>query len=459
MFGSNLLGGVVCRETHADGGVHYHAAIFGNFQKRGAMLRSFNSRSSQWGCDAGVNLPVGGNRIQFAHTNPKNVPWPFLGPKSMLEYLTVSSAKKNVDANPYWFTVCDGDTTDVEQVDQDTVEDAYKIAFPARVGLMGRAAIVEAMAEDGTPEAEVIKVIMADTTRENAHEFAMLIRLFNVTARITEPAELPQFIARAWQQLVLDWMVMPLDKKDNNKRGLWMHCPPNSGKSTLITMLKSLVGVDNVFIPAERTETYNTQSMNGYTGQAIIALDDTRGYTNDTGSTVHKASFIKFIKAIASGDDMVYTMYNKVHRYQPFARILITSNYPMPVVNEEDENIALRRRYIELKSIEVDEVARDLGLPRDLAAAGGQLVGVLAAAHPPPHFGAQMPLECVDLCTPPQSPHGGDPPLLNSGNPAPRTRRRIASVDYNEQSNSDARVLDYGSDGHEETKDSQMSDI
>lgn len=455
VFGDKLYGGVICHETHADGGHHYHAAIFGDIPKRGALLRKFNDKSSQWGCEAGVNLPVGGNHIQFSHTLAKNVPWPFLGERGMLSYLTKSTAKKTVDPAPLWFTVANGDASALEHVTQDDVIDGYRERFPAKAGLMARAAIVKEMAENGAPTAEVIETLMEDTTRENAHEFAMLIQLFNATAKIVEAVDLPIFEPRPWQKLVLDWMLMPLDPKDNNKRGLWLHCPPNSGKSTLITMLKSIAGVDAVFIPAERTETYNTQSMNGYDGQKIIALDDTRGYTNDTGGTVHKASFIKFIKAIASGDDMVYTMYNKVFKHKPFARILITSNYAMPHVNEEDENFALRRRYLELQSIDIDQVAKDLGLPRDLATRQGELVGVIAAPPviqqpvpvqaQPTHFGAQGPIEMIDLITPPVSPVT-EAPEMGSGNPAPRTRRRITQYPSDDE-------------GVEEEKDSQMSDL
>jgi len=456
IFDSKLRGGVVVREVHADGGIHFHAAVFGDIPKRGSVFSSFNTKSSGWPCASGVHLPVGGNHLQFSHGKPKNLPWPFLGENSMVEYLTKSTPKKTVDPDPLFFTVDLLDLSDIEQVDIDAMCDSYRTAYPAPVGLMGRAALVEEMAEAGVPTSEVIKAIMVDTTKDNAHEFAMLIQLFNATARISDPVELAEFEPRPWQKMVLDWMTMPLDKMDNNHRGLWMHCPPGSGKSTLITMLKSLVGVDSVFIPAERTETYNTQSMNEYAGQRIIALDDTRGYTNDTGSTIHKASFIKFIKAIASGDDMVYTMYNKVFRYQPVARILITSNYPMPVVNEEDENIALRRRYIELKSIEVDQVAKDLGLPRNLAARDGELVGVVAPVHPPPNFGAQMPLGdaledpiCIDLRTPPSSPRELNAPpvgLSDSGNPRARTRAR---VNYSELSEDEE-------EGVEECKESQM---
>lgn len=412
----------------------------GQFAKRGAVFKSFNTTSNGFTFDNGCKMPVGGNQLQFCHTVSK-ARWPF---DKMVSYLSKASPTKTIDTTPLIFKMeeIDGEWFN-QQVSAVQLNELYNSTYGKAAGLLARAAEVREMAEDGASRADVIQVILPNITKDNAYEFNILLELFKATSMISEVPVIPDWVPRPWQDLIIRWILTPADIKDTNKRGIWLCCKAGEGKSSLIDMIRTAAGYDKVFIPAKRNGTYTTMSMTGYNKEPIIAIDDSRAYTDEQGHTQHKSTIIEFIKAIASGDDMVYTMYNTRYFYKPLAKILITSNFPLPTSHMEEEQAAINRRYIDIDNTDADRIAGILRVPRVLGtnAAGTHLQGVL-----PNPENSSPAVHLAGLTTPPASPvddRAGPNDIVDlttpgSGNPRPRASRR----------------LDY-QDGVEESKDTQ----
>lgn len=418
-YTDSLVGGAIVKERHADGGIHFHAACFGTFKRKGAF-ELFNSNTATYrNSDNEPISPVGGAcKMQFSHGSGK--PWPFIGtPKpSMLDYLLEASPKKEIDENPRLFLIQEDNS--VATVDLEQLKEAYQAWNPPAQGLMGKIARVREMAEAGADRGDVIEMIASGISRDNAHEFNILMEMYRSTPIYTLERPIPAFEPHPWQKLVIDFCMKDLDEMDNNHRGMWLHSTAGSGKSTIIKILQRELGSDGIFFPTTKNGAYTDESMTGYANQRIIVLDDVRAYEDTNNIVHHKATFIKFIKQIATGDRMSYVMYGKRHDYDPYARILITSNYAMPTVMSAEENKALRRRYIEICSTNEHVIAGILGLPRELTADRGRLRATMAATAAAARAG--------EIASPATRTRAYTPP--DSGNPAPRYRVRFNEEEH-----------------------------
>lgn len=432
VHGDTLKGALIARELHADtivdgvtipGLPHYHAAIFGDFKKRGAEFTKFNRICSGYEFPSGAKLPVGNNNMQFSHPNAPNKPWPFGGGSdSMTGYLTKPKKDKVVDTHPlivYWDTDDQRITCTLDDLHME-----YNRQYPAAISLAGRAKLVRQMKEDGANKDDVIEVLINDMTKDNSYQFGPLMELFKAVPRIETVNELRKVTPRPGQALCRDAICAPLDPTNNRNRGIWLHSKPGWGKSLMYNIIAQEIGEDKIFIPAERNDSYSTMSMIGYNNEPVIFMDDTRGYTDGSGVAHHKGNFIKFIKAIATGDIMKYTMYNQVHTFRPYARVLITSNYAMPVSHEDDDNEALKQRYTEISSDDINKIAQQLKLPLDLGTntAGTALQGVMPVVAPHTASNPSTPLRLA--------PAGNQQvDITSSGNNRPRARRRLFESD------------------------------
>jgi len=405
-----LEGGIVAKEKHKDGSTHYHAALFGSFRRKTAApdfqraVQAFQSREEN------VSLAGTGCHLQFAHKGGTR--WPFHGaPKpDMVDYLTVTTDKKpSVDISPRCFVMHDLEGGGKQRVwiDVDSLRDAYNKFDPqGKAGLLGKIETVTSMAQAGASKQAVILELAGDITKENSYQYNILMDIWKATPKYIPEAPQPDFTARPWQQLIIDRMMLPIDIKDNNHRGIWLCTPAGGGKSTLLRMLESIAGLDNVFTPTIKNNCYGAESMNGYEQQPIIIIDDVRAYTDSNQEVLHKGAFIAFAKAIASGDRLSYQLYGKRHDYLVQARVLITSNFPKPILVQEEEQKAFDRRYIEINTSDVNVMGGLLNLPRNLGYRGGLLMPVLDSAP-----------------TPAPQRRAFTPP--DSGNPAPRARVRF----------------------------------
>lgn len=414
-----LEGGIVAKEKHKDGSTHYHAAVFGSFTRKNAFPK-FNKAVQEFRTTEENALLAGtGCHMQFTHE--RGTKWPFHGaPKpDMVDYLTVPTDKKpTIDKHPRCFIIndIDGERKRV-WCDVPSLRDAYSAFDPgSKAGLLGRMEMVVAMAQSGAKRADVIAEIAGDMTKDNSYQYQILMDVFRATDKYIPEAVYPDFVPKDWQKLIIDRIMLPIDPKDNNHRGIWLCTPAGGGKSTLLRMIEHHAGLENVFTPTLKNNTYSAESMNGYEQQPIIIIDDVRAFTSSNQEVLHKGAFIQFMKSIASGDRMSYQLYGKRHDFLVQSRILITSNFGKPVVDSEEEQKAIDRRYIEINTNDVHMIAGLLKLPRKLGYRAGLLVpemaGVAAAAR------------AGELSTPrgsmtrPYSPPDSD-------NPAPRARVRF----------------------------------
>lgn len=408
-----LEGGLVAKEKHKDGSTHFHAAVFGVFTRKNAFVK-FQKHVQQYKFRDEISFAESACHMQFAHSGGKK--WAFSGtPKpDMIDYLSVPSDHKpadEIDSNSRAFVINDTETgRHIVYVDKDALRDAYNKFDPAAgTGLLGRMQTVIGMAQAGASRDSVIMELGSSITKDNAFEYQILMDLFKATDKYIPEAPYPDFEPNAWQQLIIDRMMMKTDPKDNNFRGIWLCTPAGGGKSTVLRMLEHYAGLDNVFTPTLKNNTYGPESMNGYEQQPIIIIDDVRAFTNSNQEILHKGAFIAFAKAIASGDRISYQLYGKRHDFLVNARVLITSNFPMPQLDQPEEQRAFQRRYIEIDTADEHKIAGLLSLPRELGYRNGLLMPVRQRPVTPT-IAAQL----QRTYTPP-----------SSGNPGPRRRVRF----------------------------------
>lgn len=408
-----LEGGLIAKEKHKDGSTHYHAAIFGTFIRKNAFPK-FQKFVQGYSVRDEISMKDAACHMQFAHSGGKK--WPFTGtPKpDMIDYLSVGGDHKpdeEIDKNSRAFVLNETDTgKHIVYIRIDELRDAYMKFDPAAgTGILGRMQTVVGMAQAGASRDDVIMEIGAGITKENSFEYQILMDLFKATDKYIAEAPYPDFEPNAWQQLIIDRMMLKTDPKDNNYRGIWLCTPAGGGKSTVLRMLEHYAGLDNVFTPTLKNNTYGPESLNGYEQQPIIIIDDVRAFTNSNQEVLHKGAFIAFAKAIASGDRISYQLYGKRHDFLVNARVLITSNFPMPHLEQAEEMKAFQRRYIEIDTTDEHRIAGLLNLPRDLGYRGGLLMPVRSRPTTP-----VSPAPAARSYTPP-----------SSGNPAPRRRVRF----------------------------------
>jgi len=395
--------GIICREPHSaiedgkDGAelaaqrpFHLHVACFGKIKYGyGQFCRD------AFPLDDPVTGKPCGIFAQHTHLNSDGSPnfrikYPF---PSMVKYLTAPAKDKVIDEDPLFFGC--------ESLDE------LLLMYQGFLGGDTLGYLRQAR-DENVPEADVISYLSEVLCKDNSYMYRVWMDYYHalpplVPKLLPTTEEDPSFLLRPWQKLMCGFATVPFHKLETNNMGAWLRLPPNSGKSVLLAALHDQYGV---YIPYARLGgAYDESSMSTYNGEKIILFNDVNCHSvvKDNGEVEFhwKRSTINLFKAVCDFLPICFKFGNQEGRKYVRARVIITSNFPLPRGGSADEWDAIKRRYLEFSALEdIDAVLSEQGLlERSRFAQPVDAVQPLPVSAPEPPLSPER--------TQPDSPVGG----------------------------------------------------
>lgn len=195
------------------------------------------------------------------------------------------------------------------------------------------------------PQHEVIEHTIAEAQREGNENVFLLMNYY----RSLPPAKI-QLLPNGhtlypWQTAVAAFAADQWHADKPN--GLWLRLKAGAGKTEA---LKHIMDNHSVFIPGVRPGGgYDCNSFLSYNNEEIVLFNEIQPHVTKTagGEQVHyKRAFIELLKKITDNFPMAMQFGREYTRVLVKAKIICTSNYPLP----PDPQGALPRRYIQYAS-------------------------------------------------------------------------------------------------------------
>lgn len=318
---------VIVEEPHADGGRHVHVAASGKIQSNNFARRLHDQ------CAEGQSI-----NILYAHPpkakQTRGSIWPY---ELMVKYITNPSKEKDCDSEP----LCIGGDNPGDVIE------AHKASKAAYTEVCET---LRELKENRAPVEEVIETLMPLITKDNSHQYRMYMDYYDHLQRkkpiLTEAGELP----RPWQKIAAAFAATPIEKGSTCDRGLWINLPSGVGKSWLQCYL-----YDNhsVFIPGIRPHgDYDLISFRAYAGEEIILINDLSAsvFESSTGETVvkWKRNVLNLLKCICDNVPLAIEFAGKHTELHFKAKVIVSSNFPLPTGATAEEREAFARRYVVL---------------------------------------------------------------------------------------------------------------
>lgn len=248
---------------------------------------------------------------------------------------------------------------------------------------------------DRLPLEDVIEIIVDNLDRESAWRYRPYLDFFNALEQVRPILLPPGMTLYPWQKACAAFCALPIVNGDTNLRGLWLNLPPNAGKSWLGCYLHDTYGAD-LFIPGMRNATYDWVSFRTYNGQSIIFINDLACHEREdaNGQRVFcwKRSVINVLKGMCERLPQALEFGGTYTKLYFNARVVITSNFPLPAGSNDAEGDALRRRFLrvddpQLCGATIADYAATIAPPEaplSPAPAPGDLHGERASGEPVP---------------------------------------------------------------------------
>jgi len=336
--------GVFVMEPHADGGIHLHAACSGKFDRR-SLASKLHALAPE-----GQSI-----NILYAHAPKGNQKrgsnWPFA---LMVQYITNPTKDKVVDDAPLIFG-------------GDDIADVVAKHADAKDSKANTMAALLDLKENRAPVQEVIELLTTVVDKDSSYMYRMYMDYYQHLQRTKPVLTSLGHTPRPWQRVAAAFAAKPIHDNSTSNRGLWINLPSGSGKSWLQSYL-----YDNysVFIPGVRpTGDYDLISFRSYDGQEIILLNDLSAsvFENSRGETVvkWKRNVLNLLKCICDNVPLAIE-FGGVHTELHFkAKIIISSNFPLPSGATDEERRAFIRRYVVIDNEEtiqqmIDEAGYDV---------------------------------------------------------------------------------------------------
>jgi len=316
---------VIVVEPHSDGGVHLHAACSGVFDRR-SLAKKLHALAPE-----GQSI-----NILYAHAPKGNQKrgsnWPF---SLMVQYITNPTKDKVVDPAPLIFG-------------GDDIADVVAQHADAKDTKANTMASLLDLKENRAPVQEVIELLTTVVDKDSSYMYRMYMDYYQHLQRTKPVLTSLGHTPRPWQRVAAAFAAKPIQQGTTSNRGLWINLPSGSGKSWLQSYL-----YDNysVFIPGVRpTGDYDLISFRSYDGQEIILLNDLSAsvFENSRGETVvkWKRNVLNLLKCICDNVPLAIE-FGGVHTELHFkAKIIISSNFPLPTGATDEERRAFIRRYV-----------------------------------------------------------------------------------------------------------------
>lgn len=317
---------------------HLCAAAFGNFHKK-----NLTNRGRTWAQKTFEN-PDQHWSTMYAHVhenaNGKKTYNDFPFPE-MLEYLTKSSEKKDVDDEPY-IIIMDEKGEYEETTATGLLNKYWEFSEPFEA--------MRTMKKMKYSENAVLQNVytLAEEDPSKAHYFMKFFESLPIQEGLKI---LPEGLnLRPWQQKIVSWANIP--KSTDLPNGLWLNLSAGEGKTTILQALwDTLGGQKGIYIlPIRANGSYDTVSMMDYAGQPLIIIDDLTYHTQD-GVGYMKSTLKELLKRMTETFPIAFKFGNHpVRNVIPMAKVLVTSNYPLPVARDARGKCPFDRRYMEISS-------------------------------------------------------------------------------------------------------------
>jgi len=286
--------------------------------------------------------------------------WPF---NEMVKYLIEPSKKKKgppeLCAHPVFFGLKEIDGT-MQKVTRENIYDKVESKQP-------NYADIKRLKDEGAQLHEVLEAVGGTT---NYLDYRKLLDYYDAV---------PRNMPKLWdsgnelydhQKAVLAWVQQPYVEGEN---GLWLNWPSGAGKTSV---LKWLLDNYEVYQPGMRPNgSYDNISMMHYNGEPIIIMDEMqpaiietklwdgerRKHVTDT-KIVWKRGITELLKSMCNHMQFTFSFGGKYHKIQCKAKVICTSNYPLP------QEVGVQRRFTESSttSLEISALRKPVAAKRKL---------------------------------------------------------------------------------------------
>lgn len=283
---------------------------------------------------------------------------------------------------------------------------------------------LQAAKDDGLPVTEVIELITESLTRDDSWRYRPYLDYYKASIKVSPKLLPPGCVPRPWQQAVIAFLAMPVTD-DTNNRGLWIHLPAGEGKTWCAEYVHDYYPKPaGHFQPGIRPNgQYDFVSFRSYIGQPIIIMDDlacsTKELDNGTVVQLWKRNLLNVLKGVCNKLPTALEFAGEYIELYFKARIIVTSNFPLPTGSTPEEAAALQRRFISIDSADLARSTIKARVPAAFPASPGTIPCEPEDPDDLPPDGVPAPGEPLPP-VPPPAPRNS-PGLA----PPPAQRRRI----------------------------------
>lgn len=347
------LGGIIVQEPHSEqendsAGAeasearpfHLHAAIYGNFPAEWKRaVKDLFPDCSVFAQHTHVHQQLLANGQRHPQAGQFKATYHF---PAMVKYLTAPQKDKVLDKDPLYFG-CESADQLLELYSSFRAGDTFDMLADAK--------------ENKVPRAEVIRALADVVTRDTAYLYRTYMDYYDAFVPPKRKILPPDFVLRPWQKMAVGFASMPVGPIETTNTGLWLNVKPGEGKTLAMCAMHDHL---DAYIPFERPGGgYDSSSLSKYDGQGCILFNDlacsTQVMPDGEIKYCWKKGVLSLLKQCHDPLPIAFKFGNTEEVKYVRARIIVTSNFPLPVGYSEDEAAAFRRRMVVVSS--TDDIA------------------------------------------------------------------------------------------------------